>query len=238
MRIWDIDPGYLNRQSLLGEHRELHGMVSILVQGKKGYARHPETLRWALHLDALCMRHYQLAAEMRLRGYQDRTPLPNPPTDFAWPQDFIDPPAEQYRILQRKYLDREGGRIPLPINSQQLWAQHKYSLLARDPARYRELGPLINQNEITFDQLALEFCRALRRRPAEGALRNALQHMWGHISAVPPAPDGSVDTWANQRLLLEIRRRVATAGEAYLWQSTALGELGGWADVEEKDPAG
>jgi len=23
MRVWDINPGYLNRQSLLGEHREL-----------------------------------------------------------------------------------------------------------------------------------------------------------------------------------------------------------------------
>jgi len=31
MRLWDINPGYLNRQSLLGEHRELHGIVSILV---------------------------------------------------------------------------------------------------------------------------------------------------------------------------------------------------------------
>jgi len=26
MRIWDIDPGFLNAQSLLGEHRELHGI--------------------------------------------------------------------------------------------------------------------------------------------------------------------------------------------------------------------
>ena len=46
MRIWDINPGYLNRQSLLGEHRELHGIVSIIRDNKKGYSRHPETLRW------------------------------------------------------------------------------------------------------------------------------------------------------------------------------------------------
>nr|WP_320015958.1 pyrimidine dimer DNA glycosylase/endonuclease V [uncultured Desulfobacter sp.] len=37
MRIWDLHPGYLNRRSLLGEHRELHGMASIIVNGKKGY---------------------------------------------------------------------------------------------------------------------------------------------------------------------------------------------------------
>jgi len=35
MRIWDIHPGYLNRQSLLGEHRELHGIFSIITN-KKG----------------------------------------------------------------------------------------------------------------------------------------------------------------------------------------------------------
>ena len=43
MRIWDLSPGYLNRGSLLGEHRELHGLHSIIVNGKKGYANHPET---------------------------------------------------------------------------------------------------------------------------------------------------------------------------------------------------
>ena len=46
MRIWDVNPGYLNRQSLLGEHRELHAIVSIIKNNKKGYSRHPETLRW------------------------------------------------------------------------------------------------------------------------------------------------------------------------------------------------
>ena len=68
MRIWDLNPGYLNRQSLLGEHRELHGIVSILVNKKKGYAKHPETLRWVKHGWALTMRHNLLAAEMSLRG--------------------------------------------------------------------------------------------------------------------------------------------------------------------------
>jgi len=47
MRVWDINPGYLNRQNLLGEHRELHGIVSILVNRKKGYANHPETVMLA-----------------------------------------------------------------------------------------------------------------------------------------------------------------------------------------------
>jgi hypothetical protein len=46
MRIWDIPPEKLCRDHLLGEHRELHEIWSILINNKKGYARHPETLRW------------------------------------------------------------------------------------------------------------------------------------------------------------------------------------------------
>lgn len=61
MRIWDINPGYLNRQSLLGEHRELHGVVSIIVNNKKGYSRHPETIRWVGFGWSLWMRHQLLA---------------------------------------------------------------------------------------------------------------------------------------------------------------------------------
>jgi len=117
MRIWDIDPGYLNRQSLLGEHRELHGMASILVNGKKGYARQPETLRWAPHLDALYQRHRQLAAEMHLRGYHDRSPLPSPPPNFTWPPDFIDPPAEQSAAQGNQMpVNDEGRTLPVAVD--------------------------------------------------------------------------------------------------------------------------
>ena len=71
MRVWDLPAGYLNRQSLLGEHRELHGIHSILTRNKTGYASHPETLRWVRTLSGLAMRHRQLVAEMSLRGYVD-----------------------------------------------------------------------------------------------------------------------------------------------------------------------
>ena len=39
MRIWDVNPGYLNRQSLLGEHRELHAIFSI-IKNNKDIRRH------------------------------------------------------------------------------------------------------------------------------------------------------------------------------------------------------
>lgn len=75
MRIWDIPPKRLCRNHLLGEHRELHAIWSVIVNGKKGYARHPETLRWKGRLKALYGRHEALVVEMSTRGYRHRSPL-------------------------------------------------------------------------------------------------------------------------------------------------------------------
>jgi hypothetical protein len=75
MRIWDIEPKYLCRNHLLGEHRELHAIWVIITQNKKGYSKHPETLRWIGKLKALYNRHQFLVNEMTQRGYNHRTPL-------------------------------------------------------------------------------------------------------------------------------------------------------------------
>ena len=140
MRIWDINPGYLNRASLLGEHRELHGMVSIFINNKKGYSRHPETLRWVGYGWALKQRHRLLAAEMHLRGYQDKSPVSLRANPGQWPNTYIDLPGVQFELIRNKYIDKEPGRIALPKNAQQLWSQHKYSVMARDNAQYKTLG--------------------------------------------------------------------------------------------------
>lgn len=139
MRIWDIHPGYLNRQSLLGEHRELHGVAAILSKGLAGYGRHPETLRWTDLGWALHQRHRMLAAEMAFRGYRDRSPVRLRKAPGRWPETFIDAPGEQFARLAEKYAAKEPGRIRLPRSTHELWAQHKYSLLARDQAAYRAL---------------------------------------------------------------------------------------------------
>ncbi|HPI67359.1 MAG TPA: pyrimidine dimer DNA glycosylase/endonuclease V [bacterium] len=70
MRIWDIEPKFLCRSHLLGEHRELHAIWSVIVKNKKGYSQHPETKRWQGKLKALYWRHEKLVKEMARRGYQ------------------------------------------------------------------------------------------------------------------------------------------------------------------------
>lgn len=228
MRIWDIDPGYLNRQSLLGEHRELHGIVSIIVNGTRGYSCHPETRRWAGHGWALQQRHRLLAAEMALRGYTDRSPVTMHPNYGIWPEIYIDEPFRQFQLLREKYAFKAPGRIPLPKNAQQLWSQHKYSVLARDPNLYREIGRNVATMEGDFPDLAKLLVRLLQTPPSTGGIRNALQHMWGYVAKDFPPDEVDLDAWPLHRLLREIQQKALATAEPYLTASTALSELSAW----------
>jgi hypothetical protein len=234
MRIWDISPGYLNRQSLLGEHRELHGIASILANGKKGYSRHPETLRWVGFEQALQMRHQQLACEMALRGYREQSPLLSTLSNSnnAWPTVYLDQPAAQFGVLKVKYTNREPGRIPLPRNAQQLWSQHKYSVLARDVSLYKDIGRETARGKADFIQLARQLTELLRMPPSTGGLQNALQHIWGHVAELSPPLEERPDIWTWRRLLAETQLRAMLHKEPYLTASTALGELLVWIETD------
>lgn len=227
MRIWDLSPGYLNRGSLLGEHRELHGLHSILVNGKKGYANHPETVRWVGALGGLVGRHNQLVAEMSLRGYVDRTPLILEESDAVWPAVFVDPPGDQIRILRSKYAGKQGGRIPLPADAQQLWAQHKYSVMARSPEESGRTGRALAAlgSKAAMGDLAADLVQILREEPGEGRLVNAVEHMWGHVRK-HATPEEVTLAGAGVAEMLRLTRRLAMdRSERYLVESTALSDL-------------
>ncbi len=232
MRIWDVSPGYLNDQSLLGEHRELHGIVSIIRNNKKGYSRHPETLRWVGFGWALRQRHRLLSAEMALRGFCDQTPVQLRSNKGLWPATFIDSPAGQFDLLKGKYQNRAEGRIHLPRNTQELWAQHKYSVLARQPTAYTRLGKLVatTRRKEKFTELASELTELLRTRPTTGRLRNALQHMWGYVSDFSSITPADINTLDAKRLILDIQTLSRERQVDYLWSSTALGELAAWLE--------
>jgi hypothetical protein len=226
VRVWDVSPGYLNRESLLGEHRELHGLYSILVHGKKGYSRHPETLRWVACRSGLIRRHALLVAEMRLRGYMDRTPLPDRRREARWPSVFVTPPSMQFVLLGSKYRHRRPGRIPLPKSVQELWAQHKYSVMARDQRAYRALGRRVARAGRTdFPPLADELVTILRAAPPPGELVNALEHMWGHVSKAATADDRIDAQRSPACMMLKIQELAIRLEEPYLAQATALADL-------------
>lgn len=106
MRIWDVEPSILCRSHLLGEHRELHAIWSIITKDKRGYSRHPETLRWRGCLSALYRRHESLVKEMETRGYNHGSPLDKKQAKGDAIQcRLIDSIKEQERILREKGCD-------------------------------------------------------------------------------------------------------------------------------------
>lgn len=103
MRIWDLSPSLLCRQHLLGEHRELHAVWSVITQKKKGYSKHPETIRWVGKLKALYIRHQELIQEMEKRDYSHKSDLPIRLAKGVKKQDiFINTINEQIEILKNK----------------------------------------------------------------------------------------------------------------------------------------
>ena len=226
MRIWDVAAGYLNRQSLLGEHSELHGLYTIVRDGRDGYSRHPETRRWVGALNALAGRHALLVAEMQLRGYVDRTPL-RVRRPARWPSTFVTPPAEQLALLRQKYVGREHGRIALPRNAQQLWAQHKYSVMARDPEAYRTIGRTVARTggSNLMASLARDLVLMLRTTPDAGRLVNALEHMWGYVSEVAGPEERRAHRRSAAALLAATQALALRYRQPFLLASTALSEL-------------
>lgn len=230
MRIWDLNPGYLNRQSLLGEHRELHGLVSIIKYNKKGYSKHPETLRWVGLGWALKQRHKLLVAEMNLRGYTDKTPVLLRSKPGTWPEIFIDEPDRQISILKRKYEGLEPGRIPLPKNAQDLWAHHKYSVMARDISAYKSIGKWVTSKSGVkeLDNVAAKITAILRSPPEQRLIENALSHMWGYVSRYSSISGNTLDKLSNKALLKKIQLLSISNNVKYLNESTALSELNAW----------
>ncbi len=225
MRIWDLDPGFLNNQSLLGEHRELHGIYSILTNNKNGYRNHPETKRWEQRLNAMVIRHGLLVEEMKLRKLNHYSPVQQVGSNFDWPGTYIDPPGTQIAILQRKYRYKLQGRIHLTRNIQELWAKHKYSVMARSYNHYRDLGREVAENRISIQHLADKLVGILRWSADEKSLKNAIDHMWGYVSQHSRANPNQMEL---SDRLEEIRRLSIGHQVTYLIQSTALGELGYW----------
>lgn len=115
VRVWDLPSQGLCRNHLLGEHREIHAIFSVLFHGKSGYSKHPETKRWTGKLAALKIRHDAVVAEMGLRGFHHQSPLPLV-RDGALQDQLITPLDEQVEWIDSKgcscsFTCRVGMRV-------------------------------------------------------------------------------------------------------------------------------
>jgi len=175
----------------------------------------------------LARRHAQLAAEMDLRGYTDRTPIARRAAAIRWPAVFVTAPMAQFELLRSKYRGRESGRIPLPRSGQELWAHHKYSVMARDYEAYRVIGRRVARMRRGSDAgaLAEELVLLLRRTPAGGSLANALDHMWGYVSHAATSAERAAAHASPRALLSGTRDLAVRERQPYLMTATALSEL-------------
>lgn len=230
MGIWDISPGYLNGQLLRNEWQALERLAS-----KSGDAKaDPELERWQQCQGALAWREALVQAELRLRGESCSTQVQGLPIKKAtgmvqWPQTMVSP-AAQYALLR----DLEPGRIALPRSSQELWAQHKYSVMARDPASYRTLGKRVALGqEADFAPLAEELVHILREAPQPGRLFNALEHMWGYVGRQATEAERQAARCSPAALLNATVKLALRTHEPYLLASTALSDLAVFVDEGE-----
>ncbi len=103
MRIWDLEPKNLCRKHLIAEHGELHSLWSILTKNKKGFSKHPETLRWKGKLKALYLRHEELVKELERRNYQHRSPLDKKlARGKSFQDEYLQSKRKQEKILKEK----------------------------------------------------------------------------------------------------------------------------------------
>ena len=79
-----------------------------------------------------------------------------------------------------------------------------------------------------FDGLSRLLIDILRMPPAEGGVRNAIQHMWGHVSSFGGGDIAHVNSWSLRRLLHNTQLNTMAAEEPYAMKSTALSELMVW----------
>ena len=83
----------------------MHTIFSVIANNKKGYSKHPETLRFRERLGELVDRHSQQVAEMIRRGYMHKSPLPV----MVQPKSYIFTKAEFQRDM--KDLTQRGGLL-------------------------------------------------------------------------------------------------------------------------------
>ena len=106
MRIWDIPADKLCRNHLLGEHRELHAIWSIITKEKSGYAHHPEVVRWKGKSKALYLKHEEIVDEMIKRGYNHYSHIDIKIATGKDKQDkYVDSVDDQIVILKNKGCD-------------------------------------------------------------------------------------------------------------------------------------
>ena len=95
MRMWMVDPKFLCRKHLLGEHVEVHMLAGTIIKGNSLEGFFTKRLLAPQHMHA---RHKALAAEMVKRGYNHSSLMPGVVTRL---RGVVDPKESKAELLKR-----------------------------------------------------------------------------------------------------------------------------------------
>ena len=142
------------------------------------------------------------------------------------------PPEPTVLKAQWRALPEQKGRIPAPARVTELWAHHKYSMMARNPSRGREIGARrgAQDPDLTVETLLPELVTMLATPPPEPTLRDAVMHMWGYVSPVARDRGLEADYSDIPRLVGRIGEIALEDPSSYLAHSTALCDLALWGN--------
>ncbi|UZE95982.1 hypothetical protein [Alkalimarinus alittae] len=219
-QIWDLDAGFLDDELLTEQMRLLSGLINDQTSRERRLPAH-----WVSHEEALVVRLNQLIAEMRLRDIATPEYQNVYEGTVIWPARLQEPLKDQLQMLLKRNERGLHGRIAVPVNEREVWAIYRYSIMARNHSAFISMGQQVATRQIGFDDLLLEVVHAIRAEPHQPDLKNALQQMWGYVSAHSFIRPNEVN---NVELLAEVQLLAKQNNSEYLLKSTSLGELAFW----------
>ena len=187
MRVWDIHPGHLNRDSLLGEHRVLHGVAAILSHGLKATPRIPRPGGGGPELGAAPAAPAAGGGRWpsaptgtgRRLGCAPR-PDPGPSCSSIRPRaSSASSPASTATGNRGVSRCRAHRTSSGPSTSTRSWRRRS----RRTPTWHA--GSAACADGTPFDKLALELTTLLRAPPDPGNLRSAVQHPCAISTSAP-----------------------------------------------------
>ncbi len=221
--IWNISPIYFSDEDLIEEYNKLN---EVLLKNNAKYDFYLNN-EGQLHY-----RIYSVLAELNFRKIKHSPSNIHVKISELNSLKYQNSPYEQLSILGKKYNYEKLGRAPIPKNAQELWAHHKYSVMARNINLYKEVGRTLanDKSDEKFEELALTLCNELIKKPKEGSTLNALQHMWGYISDISDIKKTEINNLSLINLLYEISDCARKSNQKYLISQTALSELAIWIE--------
>ena len=108
--MWNINPRFMCRKHLLGEHVEMHMFIGTLRKAKKRHGKDAMARRRAVagyiekglvELHNIEKRHAELVKEMKRRGFRHKSEITQEDMRFVWKEGKVDEMTNRVELARR-----------------------------------------------------------------------------------------------------------------------------------------